>query len=374
MHRRKPKILLINIEDMGIGTSGLLAAEALSRNPDLDVRFIYDQGLTRSALLRARLAKLSGMKVNARSRRNLPLAHLQILYFCLKFRPDVVHDLGGSGFRKNLPLWLVLSVMSRLVFSDHAPSRKRLPHFFNRVARRCSYRLGEKFIVFGPDSRAAVLHCGVAEWKIFQSRLGHKGFYAEAVRHTPPRDPNTILFFGEFREGKGLDWLPAIAETVHARCPAARFLVAGSSQWARYCGASWPEQLGAHLDAMRARPYFKVRDEFIPEENVAEFFLSAGMILLPYREANQSGVLLTAMALECPVVAAAVGDIPSVIRHGENGMLCAPNPAAFADAIVALLQNPRRATELAARARQDAENSFAWENIVREYPENVYGL
>jgi glycosyltransferase involved in cell wall biosynthesis len=69
--------------------------------------------------------------------------------------------------------------------------------------------------------------------------------------------------------------------------------------------------------------------------------------------------LLEAMTLERPVVATAVGGVPDVIRHGENGLLVPPGDAhALADAIAGLLQDPARAAELGRAAAADVERAW----------------
>lgn len=367
--KNRPRVLLLSFEDLGIGSSGLLAAEALSKIENIEVHWIYEKSVAGSILQEKRLGKIRGIGVKARLRKHLPLAYLQILFYCLKFRPQVVHDLSGSAFRKNLLLWPLLATFSRLVFTEHNP---RLGgSVIQSLTRKVAYYFGNKFIVHGPKSQRDLLQCGIAKEKIFLSRLGHKGFYAEALSQKPERNPNEILFFGQLRPGKGLELLVQIADAVQRRCPQIKFVVAGSSEVARYF-PGWREKVDGILKQMQDRPYFEVRDEFIPDDQVAGFFLRAGMVLIPYSEANQSGVMLTAMALDCPVVATAVGDIPSIIRHGENGLLCPLEIGAMANAILSLRNEPEIAQCLARRARKEVEENFNWSKIVQEFPKAVY--
>nr|WP_310522533.1 glycosyltransferase family 4 protein [Polymorphobacter sp.] len=65
--------------------------------------------------------------------------------------------------------------------------------------------------------------------------------------------------------------------------------------------------------------------------------------------------LVEAMLLGTPVVAAASGGNVEAIRHGETGVLVPPDrPEAFANAIIALLEEPMAAAALAATARTEA--------------------
>lgn len=76
--------------------------------------------------------------------------------------------------------------------------------------------------------------------------------------------------------------------------------------------------------------------------------------------------LIEAMMLGTPVVAAASGGNIEAIRHLETGVLVTPDdPAAFADAIVTMLDEPMAVTAIAARAKQEALARFSVDAHVR---------
>ena len=60
---------------------------------------------------------------------------------------------------------------------------------------------------------------------------------------------------------------------------------------------------------------------FIRDEEIPELFHQASPIALPYREIDQSGVLMTAIAFGKPIVASRIGGIPEVIQDGVHGRL-----------------------------------------------------
>ena len=63
-------------------------------------------------------------------------------------------------------------------------------------------------------------------------------------------------------------------------------------------------------------------------------------------------VLLEAQMFGCPVVAGAYGGVPSVVNEGETGLLTSPgDAAAFAQAVLALLEAPERRRYLGVAAR-----------------------
>ena len=67
-----------------------------------------------------------------------------------------------------------------------------------------------------------------------------------------------------------------------------------------------------------------IRDTYIPDEEVATLFSAADAVVQPYRSATQSGVVQTAFHFGRPVVVTGVGGLPEMVRHGEDGLIVAP--------------------------------------------------
>jgi glycosyltransferase involved in cell wall biosynthesis len=90
----------------------------------------------------------------------------------------------------------------------------------------------------------------------------------------------------------------------------------------------------------------------------------ADVVLLPTRQEALPTVLMEAAALAKPVVATAVPGVTEVVQDGITGVLVAErNPAAFADAVTALLGDEERRRSLGAAAQRRAETAFdarAW--------------
>src|SRR5437868_5764195 len=83
---------------------------------------------------------------------------------------------------------------------------------------------------------------------------------------------------------------------------------------------------------------FLVDNEYISELRAQEYFQRASVVVLPYIEASQSGVIPLAYSAGKPVVATEVGGLPEMVEHGRTGLLVPPRDAAqLADAVVRLL-------------------------------------
>jgi glycosyltransferase involved in cell wall biosynthesis len=96
-----------------------------------------------------------------------------------------------------------------------------------------------------------------------------------------------------------------------------------------------------------------------PHEDVIDAFRRADLFVLPSRIAKSGdrdglpNVLMEAQALGTACIATPVSAIPELIEDGRTGLLVPPrDPAALAEAIVALARDPERRTKIA-RAGHD---------------------
>lgn len=136
-----------------------------------------------------------------------------------------------------------------------------------------------------------------------------------------------ILFFGRIWEYKGLEYLIRAEPLISARLPDVRILIAGEGEdFSRYA------RMMVHPDR------FIVDNEYISEERAAEYFRRASIVVLPYIEASQSGVIPMAYSAGKPVVATTVGGLPEMVDDGSTGYLVSPRDATqLAEALTRLL-------------------------------------
>jgi glycosyltransferase involved in cell wall biosynthesis len=101
-------------------------------------------------------------------------------------------------------------------------------------------------------------------------------------------------------------------------------------------------------------------DRFLDAGEVVAALEEADAVLLPYRFASQSGVVVLAQALGCVPIATAVGGLPEQIDDGTTGILLpAGAPVdAWADALRSL-DDRDRVTQLTGAARAAVERAHA---------------
>jgi glycosyltransferase involved in cell wall biosynthesis len=165
----------------------------------------------------------------------------------------------------------------------------------------------------------------------------------------------TVLFWGRLSPYKGLDDLWRAAELVARRIPGVRFVVAGAPV-AGYAPPVPPRLANGGV--------FDLRFRHIPNRETSDLFRQCALVVLPYTEATQSGVVATALAFGKPVVATNVGGLPEMIAPSGAGRLVPPrSPEALAEAIGDLLERPAERQTLAANARRVARDELSWPRL-----------
>ena len=167
-------------------------------------------------------------------------------------------------------------------------------------------------------------------WGLDPARLSVLPNPAPEVPALPPRDElraelgvggSVLAFAGRLGPQKAL----GVALDALARLDEVTLVVAGDG----------PER--AALERRAAELGLGARARFlgsVPREHVLGLFRAADASVLPSAWENFPHTVLEALAVGCPVIAAAVGGVPEVVRDGENGLLVAPgDPEALAEAI-----------------------------------------
>ena len=142
---------------------------------------------------------------------------------------------------------------------------------------------------------------------------------------------NTILFFGRIGPYKGLDYLVSAFQLLSTKRPDCQLIIAGEPKGG---AQDHLREVQKAIDNSGCQDRIIRRIEFIPDEDIELYFKAADVLVLPYREIFQSGVLFLGYTFGTPVVAADVGSFKEDVISGQTGFLCRPNDsAALAEAL-----------------------------------------
>lgn len=271
-----------------------------------------------------------------------------------------------------LDLFIILLVKSWRIPTVHT-AHNILPHrekFYHKWIYRKIYEKFDKIIVHSNNDKKKILELCSMDFRKVQVILhGNYMFFAErfpitrekarSVLSIPPKT-KVALFFGPIVEYKGLEYLLRAFAKVVRRIPSSMVVIAGrpSPDFSKY------QRLMAELGIIQNSI---VDLRYIPLEEVSTYFAAADVVITPYLNTYQSGVIQLAYAFGLPVIATTVGGLPEVVRAGETGYLIPPaNEQALSDAIIEIFTNQDKSKKMGKRGRKLAEREFSWNEIARE--------
>ena len=161
-----------------------------------------------------------------------------------------------------------------------------------------------------------------------------------------------VLCFGTIRHYKGVDvLLEAFRE------------VEGAELWVVGRPLAYDME-PLHALAREAPGTVRFVTRYVTDPEIPAFFRRADLVVLPYREVDQSGVLYIGLAFGKPMVLSAVGGFDELAEeHGAGRLVPPERPAPLAEAIGELLRRPEDRAKLAARARAAAEGPYSWDEV-----------
>ncbi len=132
-----------------------------------------------------------------------------------------------------------------------------------------------------------------------------------------PRFTKRVLFFGRMNPYKGIDNLLEIVKL----CPDIQFDAVGRVD----------PLMKEHVDQLKKMPNVTVKTGYVTDDEMAEAFINADWVVLPYNSATQSGVVIDGYRYGRPCIAFNVGAIAEQVSDGNSGYLVEPgNNEAFA--------------------------------------------
>ena len=249
---------------------------------------------------------------------------------------------------------LAKRLKSKVLFICHNVfPHERFP--FDRYLTKKTLKRGDFFILHStkeadelktivPDARYRVnMHPTYSEFKRVETDSG-------AV---PVDQASVILFFGFVRPYKGLKLLiqamSSIPEIVHLN-------IVGDFGGAK---AEYEHM----ISELHLTDRISIKDGYIPDREVGEFFERCDAVVLPYLDATQSGIAQIAFGFEKPVIATTVGGLPEVVTDGETGVLCEPGDPEELSKAIQRFYELKKTVDFAEYIRQDAPR-FSWEHMV----------
>ena len=259
--------------------------------------------------------------------------YARLFRYSAKTKAAIFHILWNNKFElfdRTLLMSYYRLLGKRIVLTAHnvnARRRDRTDTLLNRLTLRIQYRLAHHIFVHTEKMKLEILHeFGVRASRVTVIPFGINNAVpntdvtsADAKRQLGIQDgERTILFFGRITPYKGLEYLITAFGQVRARHNGYRLVIAGRPEIGN-------EEYWSRIQAMVGEDVREgrvlLRAGFIPDDETELYLKAADVLVLPYRQIYQSGVLFLAQSFGLPVLASDVGSLKDDIAEGKTGFL-----------------------------------------------------
>jgi glycosyltransferase involved in cell wall biosynthesis len=299
--------------------------------------------------------------------------YLRLLIFLFKTPAKTVHiQWLRFNFFEGIILTLVIKMLGKkAVYTAHDVLPHSKNNAYNRSLFKLIYKIQDEIIVHSDFIKKRIVN----EFNINKNKitLVKHGLYkiteSPAVSRDVAREKFgynlnqlVILFFGIITKYKGLDLLLEAFTRLEAILPDIQLLIAGR------VSQEYRNEYDNLIQSYNSDRITKIA-RHIKEEEVEQIFKAADLVVLPYTEASQSGVLFMSYAYGKPVIAPSLGGFPDDIETGKTGFLFEPfNIDSLAAAIQEYIRNWNSDSSY---IREFAQRNYSWDSsaecLVRIY-------
>jgi glycosyltransferase involved in cell wall biosynthesis len=327
------------------------------------------------------------------SEANFSTKLIQVLFYYLRLiryvtfaKTKFIHILWNSKFEYfDRTLFMIYCKLRRkkIVLTAHNVNRGKRDSkdsILNRLTLRIQYRLADHIFVHTENMRSELVDdFGVRREAVTRIPFGmniaalHTSLTPLAAKsklgiHSWEK---TILFFGRIAPYKGLEYLLTAFQKILSNHTDYRLIIAGEPMpgYEEYL-----ERIHSILGQAGIQDRIIRKLEFISDEDTELYFKAADVLVLPYKEIFQSGVLFLGFGFGLPAITADVGSFREDIVQGQTGFLYEPRDSeSLADTIekyfASDLYKDLDRSRLEIRDRANTHHSW---NTVGELTQKVY--
>ncbi len=291
--------------------------------------------------------------------------YARLMRYAMDARPKIFHILWNNKleyFDRTILMLYYKACGKKIALTAHNVNQARRDSkdsLLNRLTLRIQYRLADHIFVHTQKMKSELLQeFGVRERAVSVIPFGiNNSLPSTDLTPTQAKqrlgvadDEKTLLFLGRLRPYKGLEHLLTAFQLLASSDRSYRLIVASEPKKG---SEDYLDEIRRMIDRNLDFRRIIVKIHFIPDEEMEIYLKAADVLVLPYKEIFQSGVLFLAYSFGLPVVATDVGSFREEIIEGRTGFLCKPaDPADLARALDTYFQSslyrelPKRRVEI----------------------------
>jgi Glycosyltransferase len=266
---------------------------------------------------------------------------------------DIIHFNGTNAV---FPYLIFLLRKRKLVFTIH--------DIHSHSGEKTRYNFAEKLNGYIIKSRFPLVVQNYSDYKYLIKKysaisekfyfipFGILDIYNEFKSKNTDILSSDVLFFGRISPYKGIEYLIEAIKKLKAEGVTLNTVIAGPGYV--YFQTEDLDKLGITLI-----------NRHLKNEELVSLIENTKMVVCPYKDATQSGVVMTAFAFNKPVVASCVGSFREVIKDGVTGFLVPPQDSdELASKIKLLISDPVLIDQISNNIHVIASSGeYSWEKI-----------
>ncbi len=310
--------------------------------------------------------------------RRILLYYLRLVTYAPTARPAIFHILWNNRlewFDRTLLMLYYKLLGKKIVLTAHnvnAGRRDSKDSPINRLTLRCQYSLCDHIFVHTNHMKSDLVinfHIPSHLVTVLKHPLNN------AFPHTDispvdakqrlglHQDEKAILFLGRIQPYKGIEYLIDAFQQLDVVNNGYRLIIAGEPKRG---SEDYLERLQQAIRCTAQASRIIQHLHFIPDAHMELYLKAADVLVLPYKDIFQSGVLFLAFTYGLPVVASDVGSFREDIVEGHNGFLCVPGDSTdLARAIRTYFESDlyKHLDSRRSQLQEDARTLYAWEPV-----------
>jgi glycosyltransferase involved in cell wall biosynthesis len=303
--------------------------------------------------------------------------YVRLIRYAYSAEPRIFHILWNNKFElidRTILLWYYRLCGHPIVMTVHnvnARMRDGQDSALNRATLRIQYHGCDHLFVHTAEMKRDLIdNFAVSAEAISVIPFGINSTVPDTdMTHVEARarlglrtDEQVLLFFGNIAPYKGVEYLVEAMELLESHLPRLRVIIAGRPKGSE----SYWRSLDDRIERSGLGPRVIRYIEYVPDAETEIYFKAADVLILPYTQIFQSGVLFLAYNFGLPVIAADIASMKDDIVDGETGYVFEPKSGEdLARKIDAYFASPLYATlgEARPRIQQYAAEKYSWAKV-----------
>jgi glycosyltransferase involved in cell wall biosynthesis len=264
------------------------------------------------------------------------LYYLRLIRYLTFGNPKLIHILWNSKleyFDRTLLMIYCKLLRKKILLTAHNVNRGKRDSsdsLLNRLTLRIQYGLADQIFVHTHKMRSELLdNFGVQPEVVATIPFGINIAVPNTFL-TPTAAKSklgiqscekTMLFFGRIAPYKGLEFLLTAFQGISSNQSNYRLIIAGEPMKGY---EEYTNKIRQVVSQTENHDRIISKLEFIPDEDTELYFKAADVLVLPYKDIFQSGVLFLGYSFGLPSIAADVGSFRDDIVPSETGFLYSP--------------------------------------------------